>query len=61
MRFYTIRTLDGDDLLVNTNEIVRIYKMKNKVTFSDGSVVRVGTAELDRLIGAVEGMETYQP
>lgn len=59
---YTLRTLDGDDVFIRTEHIVRIYRMKNKVSLADGAVLRVGTAELDRLLAAMEmreGVEAY--
>ena len=51
---YTLRTLDGDEVLVNVRQIVRIYRGKDKVSFSDGSVLRVGPADMARLVAHVD-------
>jgi hypothetical protein len=52
---HELKTLDGDTVLVSLNHIVRIYRNKDKVTFADGSVVRVGPSEMARLVAAWEG------
>ena len=51
---YELKTLDEDTVLVNLSQVVRIYKNKDKVTFSDGSVLRVGPSDMARLFAAIE-------
>ena len=52
---YSLKTIDEDgEVLVNLKYIVRIYKTKGRVSLCDGSVLRVGPSDLDRLLMRLE-------
>ena len=52
---YPLKTIDEDgEVLINPKFIVRIYQTKGKVSLCDGSVLRVGPSDLERLILRLE-------
>ena len=56
---YSLKTIDEDgEVLVNLKYIVRIYKTKGRVSLCDGSVLRVGPSDLDRLLMRLESMDS---
>jgi len=54
MKLYMIRTTSGDDFETPLHHIVRVYRDRGKITFTDGAVIRMAATDIDRLKIAME-------